>query len=205
MLWDPQVLSWTSTGEFRDEERWHFKSLLVFENLQCKLPTMRLLHEESLETIVIFQSVFKFFQKIGLPGISLCNYSFCLFAPYLFFLWPVLSLPKLISHFFLRENKTCKTVSFLGLLVSKTCSVLWHENKFSSRFSTFAILLSFMVLNIIRRLYTVLLTIWSCAHKTHDYMYTCINRTHACALRTYATISVVSGPKSFCMNLWLNS
>lgn len=141
------MFSWTSTREIRDEKRWHFKMLPVSESLQCKLLDVRLLHQESLETNVIFRSAFKCFHRIGLPCISLCNY-FCLFAPHLFFLWPVFSLPKLISLFFLTRKKNCKTVSFFwASYCQKTFSLLWHKNKFSMRFLTYAVLLSLMVLN----------------------------------------------------------
>lgn len=78
--------NWTSTREIRDENWWHFKMQHVSESLQCQLQNVRLLYQESLETIVIFQSAFKSFHKIDLTYIALCNYSFCLFAPYTFLL-----------------------------------------------------------------------------------------------------------------------
>lgn len=69
----PQMLCWTPL-ESKDEKWWHFKALHISESLQSKLPNVRLLHQESFETAVIFQSALKCFYKIGSPYISLLNY-----------------------------------------------------------------------------------------------------------------------------------
>lgn len=178
MPWDPQVLSWTSTGETRDEKIWHFKKLCVYDSLQCKLQNMRLLHQESLETIVIFQSAFKCLHKIGLPYISLCNYLFSLFAPHLFFLWPVFLLPKLISLFFLTKNY--KSVPFLGVLIAiRLFQFFGEKRKFSMRFPSNAVLLSLIALNMIIRIYTVVLTFFGfCPHNSWMHLNIHKQNTH---------------------------
>lgn len=174
--------------------------LLVSKSLQCKLQNVRLLHQESLETTVIFQSAFNCFHKVGLPYISLCNYFFCLFAPQLFFLWPVVLFPKLISLFFLtKKKKTVKNVSFLALLIARKLSQYCDIQISSMRFPTYAVLLSLMVLNIIIRTYTVLLIFFGfCPYNSWLHLHT---RTQ----RTKATVPTVSGSRSpFCIRPWLS-
>lgn len=127
----------------------------------CTNHRMRLFHQEALETIVILQSAFKCIHKIG---ISLCNSSFCLFAPYLFFLWPLFLLAKLISFFFLTKKKI-KTLFFfpLRLLIARKIFQFYDiKVSFNNvRFPTYSVLHSPMLLNIAIKVYTVHFTFFS--------------------------------------------